>query len=222
MRRRAFLATLGWAATAWPFAARAQSNGRIRVIGFLTPQSEADDRRLGEGAALREGLRGLGYIVGENLRIEARYADGQKYRLQPLAAELVGLNVEVIVTAGPGVDAARAVTTIVPIVTAVSGDVVASGLAESLSHPQGNVTGLTNFFPQLSAKRLEFIKQVQPSLTRVYLLLQGGSDDPQTRIMLDLAGKVATKLKVELMPISVAGAPEVERAGTPDGLNAFI
>src|SRR5580704_12039642 len=140
MRRRTFIAALGCAAAAWPFAARAQPNGRIPVIGYLHPLAEADDRRLGEGAAFGEGLRDLGYVAGENLRIEARHADRQFDRLKPLAAQLVGLNVELIVTAGPGVLAARSVTTTVPIVMVAPADVVATGLAESLSHPGANLT----------------------------------------------------------------------------------
>jgi putative tryptophan/tyrosine transport system substrate-binding protein len=212
MRRRAFIAALGAAAAAWPLTARAQSNGRIPVVGYLHPLSEADDRRFGEGAAFREGLRDLGYVVGENLRIEARYADRQSDRLKPLAAELVGLKVELILAVGPGVGAARAVTTSVPIVMVAPGDVVATGLAESLSHPGGNLTGLTIFFPEVSAKRLELIKQVQPSLTRVGLLLQGRSDQPFHRNMLDAVNRTAAKLKIELVPIAVAGAADVERA----------
>ncbi len=210
MRRRAFLAFVGGAVAGWPFAARAQPNGRIPVIGYLHPLSEADDRRLGEGAAFREGLRDLGYVVGENLRIEARYADRQFDRLKPLAAELVGLNIELIVTAGPGVDAARAVTTTVPIVMALYSDAVAAGLAESLSHPGGNLTGLTFFFPEFSSKRLELIKQAQPSLTRVGLLLQGGIAG--NRSAFDAANGTAAKLKIELAPIEVASAADVERA----------
>ena len=204
MRRREFIGLLGGAA-AWPIAAGAQSSGRIPVIGYLTPQSEADDRRLGEFAAFREGLRDLGYVIGENLRIEARYADRQFDRLKLLAAELVGLNVEAIVAAGPGVTAARAVTTTVPIVAATSGDLVEVGLAESLAHPGGNVTGSTFFWTELSSKRLELLKQVRPSLTRAGLLLQGRSDSPGNRIMLAEANGGAAKLNIELVPIAVAG-----------------
>jgi putative tryptophan/tyrosine transport system substrate-binding protein len=211
VRRREFIALAG-ATAAWPFAAGAQSNGRIPVIGYLTPQSEADDRRFGELAAFREGLRDLGYVVAENLRIEARYADGQLDRLKPLAAELVGLNVELIVTFGPGVYPARAVTTTVPIVVATSADLVAMGVAESLAHPGGNVTGSTVFYAELSSKRLELLKQVRPSLTRAGLLLQGRSDSTGNRTMLELANRTAAKLKIELVPIVVASAAEVERA----------
>jgi len=85
MRRRAFLAFVGGAVAGWPFAARAQPNGRIPVIGYLHPLTEADDRRLGHGAAFREGLRDLGYVEGENLRIEARYADRHFDRCKALA-----------------------------------------------------------------------------------------------------------------------------------------
>jgi len=213
MRRREFIAALGGAAAVWPFAARAQPNGRIRVIGFLYNNSKADGRSTGDVAAFREGLRDLGYVEGENLRIETRYADRQFDRLKPLAAELIRLNVEVIVGSGPGIYAARALTTTVPIVMAIeSTDVVADGLAESLSHPGGNVTGLTNLFPVISAKRLEVIKQVLPSLARVGLLFQGRSDSPNIRLMLDAANGMAARLKIELVPIAVAGGAEVERA----------
>jgi putative tryptophan/tyrosine transport system substrate-binding protein len=223
MRRREIVSLL-IAAAAWPLAARAQPNGRIPVIGYLFPLSEADDRRFGEFAAFREGLRDLGYVVGENLRIEARYADRQFDRLEPLAAELVGLNVELIVTAGPGVEAAVRMIKL-PIVMAAYTDPVAMGLAESLSHPGGNVTGLAFFWTELQSKRLELIKQVQPSLTRVGLLLLGPSDSPANRIVLDLANGTAAKLKVELVPIGVQSAAEVERAlaDAPGGsVGAFV
>jgi putative tryptophan/tyrosine transport system substrate-binding protein len=224
VRRRDFIALAG-ATAAWPLAARAQSNGRIPVIGDLYPLSEADDRQNGNGAALREGLRDLGYVEGENLRIEARYADRHFDRLEPLVAELVGLNVELIVTAGPGVLAAHRITTKVPIVMAAYSDPIAIGIVESLSHPGGNVTGLTFFWPELQSKRLELIKQVQPSLTRVGLLLLGRSDSPVNRIVIDLANGTAAKLKVELVPIAMASAAEIERAlsDTPGGpIGAFI
>jgi len=121
--------------------------------------------------------------------------------------------------------AARSVTTTVPIVAPVWGDFVAFGLAESLSHPGGNVTGLTFFAEELSSKRLELIKQVQPSLTRVGLLQLGRSDAPSDGAMLDLANRTAAKLKVELVPIGVAAAAEVERAlsDAPGGpVGAFV
>jgi putative ABC transport system substrate-binding protein len=211
MRRRELVGLLIGAA-AWPFAARAQSNGRIRVIGLLYPPSEADDLRNGYSAALREGLRDLGYVIGENLRIESRYADGQVDRLKPLAAELLGLKVELILTTANGVTAAHAVTTTAPIVAITWGDLVAAGLAESLAHPGGNVTGQTIFYAELPSKRLELLKQVRPSLTRVGLLLQGRSDAPGNRILLDLANRTAAKLKIELVPMAVARAGDVERA----------
>jgi ABC-type uncharacterized transport system substrate-binding protein len=144
MRGREVVNLLISVVAAWPLPAAAQSNGRVRVIGVLRDVSEEDDRRLGLIAALREGLRDLGYVEGENLRIETRYA-GPRYageqfgRLKQFTTELVGLKVELIVTAGPGIEAAHAVTTTVQIVMAAGGDVVATGLALSLSHPGGNV-----------------------------------------------------------------------------------
>jgi putative tryptophan/tyrosine transport system substrate-binding protein len=122
------------------------------------------------------------------------------------------LAVALILTAGPGVSAARSVTTSVPIVMDSQLDAVATGVAESLSHPGGNVTGFTFLLPELASKRLELIKQVKPSLTRVGLLLQGRSDSPVNRVVFDAANRMAAKLNTELVPITVEEAVEVGRA----------
>jgi len=118
--------------------------------------------------ALRSGLRDLGYVEGKNLKIEYRWAEGKNGRLPGLAAELVRLKVDVIVTHGtPGTLAAKQATTTIPIVMASSGDALATGLVSSLSKPGGNVTGMTLLLPELSAKRLQLLKEVAPRITRV-------------------------------------------------------
>jgi putative tryptophan/tyrosine transport system substrate-binding protein len=212
MRRREFVSLLVGAAAAWPVAGRAQADKRIPVIGYLNPSSAADDQRLGYGAAFREGLSDLGYVVGESLRIEARYADRQFNRLQTLAAELVGLNVDVIAAVGSeALYATHAVSATVPIVT-MFGAVVGSGLFRSLAHPEGHVTGVAIFYNEIAVKRLELLKQAQPSLRKVGLIFQGRNDGPMFQRLLYEAKETATRLDVGLAPIGVPLASEVERA----------
>lgn len=209
MRRREFLFAAA-VATTWPLAAQAQSNGRIRDIGYLHAMSEADDKRLGFGAAFREGLREFGLVEGENLRIKARYGDGQFNRLQQLAAEIVALNVELIATVGPEATyAARAVTPKVPIVT-MFGAYQWSGFVRTLAHPGSNVTGVTLFYLEIMLKRLELIKLAKPSLTRVALIFQGRIDTEPFSSLIEDAKETATKLDFELAPIEVLRAAEIE------------
>jgi putative ABC transport system substrate-binding protein len=121
--------------------------------------------------ALRTGLLELGYVEGKNVVIEYRWAEEKYDRLPNLAAELVGLKVDVLVTAGtPGTLAAKQTTTTIPIVMAITGDAVATGLVASLAQPGGNVTGSTVFGPEHNVKRLELLKAVMPRLTRVAFL----------------------------------------------------
>jgi putative ABC transport system substrate-binding protein len=119
---------------------------------------------------MRQGFRDLGYVEGRNLAIEYRWADGHYERLPALAAELVRLKPDVIVTSGPGVAVLKDATTTVPVVMAAAGDVVAMGLVASLAHPGGNLTGSTFFGPELSAKRLEILRSAVPRLGRVAVL----------------------------------------------------
>jgi hypothetical protein len=129
--------------------------------------------------AFLAGLSDLGYVEGRNIHIEFRFAEGDEDRLPALAAELVALNVDVIVTYATGVYAAQRATTKIPIVFAATGDVVAMGLVSSLAHPGGNVTGLTFFLPEIMAKRLELLKEVMPSMTRAGVLLLRGNPSSQ-------------------------------------------
>ena len=174
MRRREFVAgLLGSAAVVgcWSRTGRAQSSAaKIPRIGFLgLPAADSLPKRT---EAFRAGLRVLGYHEGRDLIVEYRWADSDYVRLPALLAELIDLKVDVIVTHGtPGVTAAKQATSTIPIVFAVVGDAVASGLVASLAHPSGNVTGLTFFQPELNAKRLELLKETVPDLMDVGVLL---------------------------------------------------
>ena len=200
------LAALG----ASPLLASAQQAPRVARIGYLSPTFASGKVAQEVFDAFRAGLRDLGYIEGKNLQIEPRYADNDSGRLPALAAELVGLKVDVIVTFANGVPAAWNVTKTIPIVSASSPDQVALGMATSLARPGGNVTGLTFFFFELMAKRLELLKEVKPSLTRVGVLLAKGN--PVNAPVLAAMAVAAKALKLELHPIEVGGAVEFESA----------
>jgi putative ABC transport system substrate-binding protein len=174
MKRREFITLVGGAAATWPLAARGQQTSRAARIGFLgvsTPSGvEARLQRL------RAGLRDLGYVEGQNIFIDFRWAEGNYSRLVEFAVELLHLKADILVTYGtPGTLAARQATTTTPIVMIVSGDAVATGIVASLARPGGNVTGSTFFNPELSAKRLEVIKETYPSARRVGILLNPGN-----------------------------------------------
>jgi putative ABC transport system substrate-binding protein len=154
---------LALGSTLAPLASWAQpaKTARIGVLGLANPAAYA-----AQLDAFRAGLRELGYVEGRNIAIEYRWADGHYNRLEVLAAELAGLKVDVIVTHGAGAMAAKSVTTTTPIVTYI-GDMVAAGLAASLARPGGNVTGTSFLGPELTAKRLELLKDAVPRLAQV-------------------------------------------------------
>ncbi len=192
-----------------PLASFAQQQSKVWRIGFLGTVSASGWAPQVE--ALREGLRDLGYTEGKNIVIEYRWAEGKYERLPELATGLVRLGVDVIVTHGtPGTLAAKRTTTTIPIVMATSGDAVASGLVASLAQPGGNVTGLTFFDPQLSAKRLELLKEVAPRIGQVALLWNSGN--PATGISLQLVDRTAKQLKLGLQQFSIRSPEEIERA----------
>ena len=149
--------------------AEAQQPLRIPLIGRLSPGSPSVNTTRTE--AFRQGLRELGYVEGKNIVIESRSAEGRLDRLPALAADLVRLKVDIIVTAGPAATrAAKEATSTIPIVMTNDSDPVSTGFIASLSHPGGNITGLSTFAPELSGKQLELLKEVVPTLSSVAVL----------------------------------------------------
>ena len=198
------MTALGCAAATWPFAAKPEQ--RIARIGYLSPAYAGTEKNSRGLTSFRAGLADLGYLEGKDFEIESRWWAKEDEETQ-LARELVDLKVDVIVTSADGVLAAHEVTKTVPIVAAITLDVVAHGLAESLGHPGGNVTGETFFVDELSVKRLALLKQVKPAMTTVGLLVLARS--PFVPSALDAA---AEALGVAIEPIEVAGPSDCDRA----------
>jgi ABC-type uncharacterized transport system substrate-binding protein len=172
MRRRDFITLLGSAA-GWPLVARAQQPGRVARIGFLRYASPNEK----QFKAFRDGLRALGYVEGRNIAIEQRYAAGAVDRLDPLAAELVRLSMDVIVVDGSAAArAAKAATAAIPVVFSLATDPEAEGLVASMARPGANLTGLTMAVGyQLSGKRVELLRDIKPDLSRLAVLANPGN-----------------------------------------------
>ena len=211
MRRREFITLLGGAA-AWPLAARAQQRERKRRIGVLMNFTSDDPVSQDRLAALVQGLQELGWTVGRNLQIDYRWGAGNVERYRTFAAELVALTPDVLVTAGaPAVEALQRATRTVPIVFTNVTDPVGGGLVASLARPGGNATGFLLFEYGLSGKWLELLKEIAPRVMRAAVLR-----DPVAVGIGQFAAiqAVAPSLQMELSPVDVRDASEIERAVT--------
>jgi putative ABC transport system substrate-binding protein len=197
MRRREFLGLVGGVA-AWPFAARAQQSGKVFRLGQLSGGTAASREPL--LAAFMRGMSDLGYAEGKNLVVEHRYADGRFERLPALARELLAWNPDALfVSTTPANLAAKAATSIVPIVMVSVTDPQGVGLIASLSRPGGNITGVTNIGAELAGKRVEIVKEVVPSATKIAVLINPG--DPNAPLQMKSAQSAADKLAVQLEPV---------------------
>src|SRR5262245_53658294 len=212
MDRRAFL-TGTFALLAAPLAAGAQSTGKVFRIGILgnVPLTDREGARL--WGAFIQGLRELGYVEGRNIAIEHRSSEGQYGRLPALAAELVRLKVDVIVTpASQNTVAATQATRAIPIVMAASADPVADGLVASLARPGGNVTGLTlTASPETAGKQLELLKEIVPSVSRMAILANPSSQARNASLVLAEAKVAARSLGVQLRTLEARTPDDLER-----------
>ena len=207
MNRRAFLAGAAALLVA-PLAAQAQPAGKVPRIGFLFSGASGPAR---EVDAFRQGLRDLGYIEGQNIAIEYRFAGGQVERLPELAAELVRLKLDVIVAPyTPPALAAKRATSTIPIVFAVVADAVGAGLIANFARPGRNITGLTSSSAELGGKRLELLKQVVPKASRVAVLYNPA--DRSNVLVLKQLQESAPTLALTLQPLEVREPREFEGA----------
>jgi putative ABC transport system substrate-binding protein len=211
MRRREFITLIGSAAAAWPIAARAQQGVRMRRIGVLAGVAADDpDARVRIAAFLR-GLQQLGWTVGRNVQIEYRWAAGSTDDLRKYSAELVALAPEVIFAAGgTSLGSLLQATRAVPIVFAIVPDPVGSGFVNSLARPGGNATGFMQFEYTLSAKWPELLKEISPNVTRAAVLWDPAI--PPGIGQFAVIQAVAPSVGVDVTPVSVRDATEIERA----------
>jgi len=230
LARRQFITLLGGAAAAWPLAARAQQSA-MPVIGFLhpaSPESYADQLR-----AFRQGLKEAGFVEGENVVIEYRWAEGQNDRLPALADELVRRRVAVIAAAGGpnSALAAKAATTTVPIVFVTGQDPVRLGLVTSLARPGGNLTGINFFTVELAAKRLELLRELLPGAMRIAVFVDPATASTTESTLRDVEA-AARVMRLQIQVLKVGTSREIEAAFTsfvgerPDaifvGISAFF
>jgi putative tryptophan/tyrosine transport system substrate-binding protein len=211
MRRREFITLLGGAAAAWPIAARAQQAEPMRRVGILLPAAADDAEYQARVGAFLQGLALLGWTIGRNLRIDTRWATANAAEIRRHAAELAALAPDVILahgasTVGPLLQATRTVPIVFPVVS----DPVAAGFVDSLARPGGNATGFVVFEYSLSGKWLELLKQIAPSVTRAAVFRDPAL--PPGIGQFSAIQAVAPSLGVEVIPVNVREAGEIERA----------
>jgi putative ABC transport system substrate-binding protein len=210
MKRREFITLLGGAAATWPLAARAQQRERVRLIGVLLPATADDAEFQVRIAAFHQGLQQSGWTIGRNVRIDTRWATTDAAEIRRHAAELAALAPDVILahaatTVGPLLQATRTVPVVFPSVV----DPVGAGFVDSLARPGGNATGFMNMEYSLSGKWLELLKEIAPGMTRVAVLRNAAT--PSGPGQFGVIQAVAPSLRVEVNPVNVRDAGEIER-----------
>src|SRR5262245_31629561 len=208
MRRRDFLTFVGGSAAAWPLAVHAQQPTRLPTIGFLGAATLSAWREW--IAAFVQRLHELGWIENRTIAIEYRWAEGREERYAEIAREFVRLKVDVIVTSGGAVVAAKQATSVIPIVFGVANDPLNTGLVASLARPGGNVTGLSLLAPDLAGKRLELLRQLIPSLRR--LAIMGNINYPASVVEIGEAQAMARTLGLEVATLEIKRAEEITPA----------
>jgi ABC-type uncharacterized transport system substrate-binding protein len=207
MRRRQFICIVGGAAGTWPLLARAQQPAKLPTIGFLgTSTSAAWGPWI---AAFMQRLRELGWIEGRTIAFEVRWAEGDTERFESIAAELVRLKVDVMVTSGAAAPAAKRMTSAIPIVFMLAPDPVGTGIVASLARPGNNVTGLSNQSRDLAGKRLELLREVIPDL-RSLAVLVNIANAPGGGAEMAAVKAAARTLDLEIITLEVRRAEEIE------------
>jgi putative ABC transport system substrate-binding protein len=221
MRRREFITLLGGATAAWPLAARAQQSEQMRRIGVLPPFNEADQVNRVDIPAFRQGLAKLGWVEGRNLRIDVRFPGTDADRIRALAAELVSLAPDVIVTAGgAGTRELQRQTQTIPIVITGAGDVSANGVVKNIAHPEGNVTGIANLYASIGGKWLELLKQAAPTVERVGLIYNPQLNAAVGSVYIPSIEEAARALSVKVIKLPYQDAVDIVRV--MDGFAAEV
>jgi putative ABC transport system substrate-binding protein len=211
IRRRQFITLLGGAAAAWPLAARAQQQPAMAVIGFINGASAVGSEQ--QAAAFRKGLNETGYIEGQNLTIEYRWAEGQNDRLPGLAAELVRRRVAVIAAPGsiPAALAAKAATATIPIVFGVGEDPVKLGLVDNLARPGGNATGMNMFVSEAVPKRLGLLRDLVPGAVRIAAMINPGNVVTAETTLREVQ-KAADAFGLKIQVLNASNSGEIDAA----------